>query len=79
MATAPTPDPTLAAIEARLKHVELQVSDIHRALVGSTDGTAKGLQARVERLEGWARWFGGVVTALTITAVAQILGLKGLR
>lgn len=66
-------DHILHALDARLRHVEGQVSDIHRALVGSTDGTAKGLQARVERLESWAGWLAGVVTALVILALGQIL------
>lgn len=70
-----TPDPLLLAMDARLRHLEGQVSDIHRALVGSTDGTAKGLQARVERLESWAGWIAGVVTALVVVALSQVLRL----
>jgi len=62
-------DGTLAQIDARLRHVESQVADIHRALVGSTDGSSKGLQARVERLESWARWIGGLVTAIIATGL----------
>jgi hypothetical protein len=42
--------PTLTAIDVRLSHVEKQVGEIHRAIVGSTDGSIKGLQSRVERL-----------------------------
>lgn len=79
MATQPTPDGTLAAIDARLRHVEAQVDAIHRALVGTMDGSAKGLQARVERLETWARWIATIVTALVVGAFTQLLGLKGLK
>lgn len=79
MATQQTPDGTLAAIDARLRHVEAQVDAIHRALVGTMDGSSKGLQARVERLETWARWIATVVTALTIAAFGQLMNLKGLR
>lgn len=73
MTTQPTPDPTLVQIDARLRQVETQVADIHRAMVGSTDGTAKGLQARVERLEAWARWLAGAVTALILGAAQQLM------
>lgn len=73
MSTQPTPDPTLVSIDARLRHVESQVSAIHAALVGSVDGQHKGLQARVERLEGWARWLGGLVTLAIGTALTSLV------
>jgi len=72
--TPPTdPLPTLASIDQRLSHVEAQVSDIHKALVGSTDGSVKGLQSRVERLEGWMRWVGGLVTLAVGAAVTSLV------
>lgn len=72
--TPPTdPIPTLASIDARLGHVESQVSEIHRALVGSTDGSVKGLQSRVERLEGWAKWLASLVTLAIGAAVTSLV------
>lgn len=72
--TPPTdPLPTLASIDQRLSHVEAQVSDIHKALVGSTDGSVKGLQSRVERLEGWMKWIGGLVTLAIGTAITGLV------
>lgn len=73
MATQPSPDGTLASIDARLRHVEAQVTAIHNALVGSVDGTHKGLQARVERLEGWAQWLAGLVTMAIGAAVTALV------
>lgn len=73
MSTQPTPDPTLLQIDVRLRQVEAQVSDIHRALVGSMDGTAKGLQARVEKLESWAKWLAGLATLAIGTAVTSVV------
>lgn len=73
MATQPTPDPTLLQIDVRLRQVEAQVSDIHRALVGSMDGTAKGLQARVEKLETWARWIAGIATMAIGAAMTALV------
>jgi hypothetical protein len=73
MATAPTPDPALLSINQRLSHLELQVSDIHRAMVGSMDGQQRGLQARVERLESWARWLGGLVTMAIGAAITALV------
>jgi hypothetical protein len=61
---------TLYSIDQRLGHVESQVGEIHKALVGSTDGSVKGLQSRVERLEGWLKWIGAM-------ASAAILGVLG--
>lgn len=73
MSTQPTSDPVLLAMHDRLRHLEAQVGDIHRALVGSTDGSSKGLQARVERLEGWARWLAGLVTMAIGAAVTSLV------
>lgn len=66
-------DQILIAVDARLRHVENQVAEIHRALVGSTDGTSRGLQSRVEKLEAWSKWFGGIVSALVIGVILQII------
>lgn len=71
--TPTDPLPTLASIDQRLSHVEAQVSDIHKALVGSTDGSVKGLQSRVERLEGWMKWIGGLVTLAIGTAITGLV------
>lgn len=72
--TPPTdPLPTLASIDARLGHVENQVNEIHRALVGSTDGSVKGLQSRVERLEGWLKWIGAMASAAILGALGNFL------
>ena len=72
--TPPTdPLPTLTSIDTRLGHVEAQVSEIHKALVGSTDGSVKGLQSRVERLEGWMKWVGGLVTLAIGAAVTGLV------
>lgn len=65
--------------DSRLAKIEHQVSDIHRALCGDLAGTAHGLHARVAKLEAWARWLAGVVTALVIGILAQMLNLKGLK
>jgi hypothetical protein len=73
MSTQPTPDPTLLSIDMRLRQVESQVTAIHNALVGSVDGQHKGLQARVERLEGWARWLGGLVTLAIGAALTSLV------
>lgn len=75
--TPTDPLPTLASIDARLGHVEAQVSEIHKALVGSTDGSVKGLQSRVERLEGWMKWVGGLVTVAISTAIAGLVRGSG--
>jgi hypothetical protein len=78
--------PTLDSIDTRLQHVEAKVDQIYLALVGSPNGTQKGLQTRfdtlsdrVERLESWGKWLATIVTALVITALSQLLGFKGLR
>lgn len=73
MATGQTPDPTLLGIDARLRHVEAQVGEIHDALVGSVNGQTKGLQSRVERLESWARWIGGLATMAIGAAIAALI------
>ena len=65
--------------DARLAKIEVQVSDIHKALCGDLAGTAHGLHARVAKLEAWARWIATIVTALVIGAFTQIIGLKGLK
>jgi len=67
------PLPTLTSIDTRLGHVEAQVSEIHKALVGSTDGSVKGLQSRVERLEGWLKWIGGMASAAILAAIGSFL------
>lgn len=71
--TPTDPLPTLASIDARLGHVEKQVSEIHRAMVGTMDGSVKGLQSRVERLEGWARWLASLVTIAIGAAVTSLV------
>ena len=71
--TPTDPLPTLSSIDQRLSHVEAQVSDIHKALVGSTDGSVKGLQSRVERLEAWAKWLAGLVTTAIGAAIAALV------
>jgi hypothetical protein len=73
MSTQPTPDGTLLSIDARLRHVEAQVTAIHAALVGSVDGSHKGLQARVEKLEAWAHWLAGLVTMAIGAAVTALV------
>jgi hypothetical protein len=73
MPTQPTPDSTLLSIDSRLRHVESQVTAIHAALVGSVDGQHKGLQARVEKLESWARWLGGLVTMAIGAALTALV------
>lgn len=73
MSTQPTSDPVLLAMHDRLRHLEAQVGDIHRALVGSMDGSAKGLQARVERLEGWAKWLAGLATMAIGAAITSLV------
>jgi len=73
MATQPTPDGTLLSIDSRLRHVESQVTAIHAALVGSVDGQHRGLQARVEKLESWARWLGGLVTMAIGAALTALV------
>ena len=49
------------------------MGEIHRALVGSTDGSVKGLQSRVERLEAWMKWVGGLVTLAIGAAVTGLV------
>jgi predicted regulator of Ras-like GTPase activity (Roadblock/LC7/MglB family) len=72
--TPPTdPLPTLASIDVRLGHVERQVGEIHRAMVGSTDGSVKGLQSRVERLEGWLKWIGAMASAAILGAITNFV------
>lgn len=63
--------PTLHTIDQRLQHVETQVADIHRALVGNVDGSVRGLQARVERLEVWGRWLAAIATAALLGAIGH--------
>lgn len=65
--------PALHAIDMRLSHVEKQVGEIHRAIVGSTDGSIKGLQSRVERLESWGRWIAGMAGSAILMAFGSIL------
>jgi predicted regulator of Ras-like GTPase activity (Roadblock/LC7/MglB family) len=64
--------PTLNAIDVRLSHVEKQVGEIHRAIVGSTDGSIKGLQSRVERLESWGRWIAGMAGSAILMALGSV-------
>jgi hypothetical protein len=64
--------PTLTAIDVRLSHVEKQVGEIHRAIVGSTDGSIKGLQSRVERLESWGRWIAGMAGSAILMALGSV-------
>lgn len=71
--TPTDPLPTLYSIDQRLGHVESQINEIHRALVGSTDGSVKGLQSRVERLEAWLKWIGAMASAAILGALGNFL------
>lgn len=75
MGTAPIDQTT----DERLRKIETQVSDIHKALCGDLAGTASGLHARVAKLESWARWLATIVTGLVLAGLSQMMGLKGLK
>ena len=65
--------PTLHIIDARLRHVETRVDAIYTALIGSVDGSHRGLQSRVERLESWAKWLAGLVTTAIGAAITALV------